>query len=292
MQLFTGSGVALVTPFENGQINYVSLEQLIEWHVANQTDALIICGTTGESATLSSEEKKALISFAVAKTNGRIPVIAGTGCNNTADTVEMSVYAEHAGADGLLIVTPYYNKSTQKGLIAHYTTIADAVRIPVILYNVPGRTAVNIAPETVAILSEHKNIIAIKEASGDISQVAKIARMCPKTFGIYAGNDDQIVPMLSLGGIGVISVVANIMPKETHEIVNLFLTGHSQEALALQLKLLNLINALFIEVNPIPVKTAMNLMGMHVGDLRLPLTAMEEHTKKVLVDEMRAGGLL
>ena len=292
MHLFTGSGVALVTPFENNQINYEALERLINWHVANQTDALIICGTTGESATLSTEEKKALIAFAVAKTDGRMPVIAGTGCNNTADTIEMSIYAEQAGADGLVIVTPYYNKCTQKGLIAHYTAIADAVNIPIILYNVPGRTAVNIAPETVAILSGHKNIIAIKEASGDISQVAKIARLCPKSFGIYSGNDDQIVPLLSLGGIGVISVVANILPKETHEMVALFMNGQVQEALNLQLKLLNVINALFIEVNPIPVKTAMNLMGINVGDLRLPLTAMEAHTKQILIDEMKAGGLL
>ena len=292
MHLFTGSGVALVTPFENNQINYEALERLINWHVANQTDALIICGTTGESATLSTEEKKALIAFAVAKTDGRMPVIAGTGCNNTADTIEMSIYAEQAGADGLLIVTPYYNKCTQKGLIAHYTAIADAVNIPIILYNVPGRTAVNIAPDTVATLSGHKNIIAIKEASGDISQVAKIARLCPKSFGIYSGNDDQIVPLLSLGGIGVISVVANILPKETHEMVALFMNGQAQEALNLQLKLLNVINALFIEVNPIPVKTAMNLMGINVGDLRLPLTAMEAQTKQILIDEMKAGGLL
>ena len=292
MHLFTGSGVALVTPFENNQINYEVLEELINWHVANQTDALIICGTTGESATLSTDEKKALIAFAVAKTDGRMPVIAGTGCNNTADTIEMSLYAEQAGADGLLVVTPYYNKCTQKGLIAHYTAIADAVNIPIILYNVPGRTAVNIAPETVAILSGHKNIIAIKEASGDISQVAKIARLCPKSFGIYSGNDDQIVPLLSLGGIGVISVVANILPKETHEMVALFMNGQVQEALNLQLNLLNVINALFIEVNPIPVKTAMNLMGMSVGDLRLPLTPMEAHTKQILIDAMKAGGLL
>lgn len=292
MSLFTGSGVAIVTPFKNGQINYVELERLINWHVKNQTDALIVCGTTGESATLSSEEKKSLISFAVEKTEGRIPVIAGTGCNNTADTVEMSIHAENVGVDGLLIVTPYYNKSTQKGLVAHYTEIADTVNIPIILYNVPGRTAVNIAPETVAILSEHKNIIAIKEASGDIGQIAKISLLCSKPFGIYSGNDDQIIPILSLGGIGVISVVANIMPNETHEIVSLYMSGQTQEALSLQLKLLNFINSLFIEVNPIPVKTAMNLMGMNAGELRLPLTEMEEHTKLVLTKEMRTLGLL
>lgn len=292
MSLFTGSGVAIVTPFENSQINYQELERLINWHVSSQTDALIICGTTGESATLSSDEKKALISFAVEKTAGRIPVIAGTGCNNTADTIELSIYAEEVGVDGLLVVTPYYNKCTQKGLIAHYTSLADAVNIPIILYNVPGRTAVNIAPETVATLSEHENIIAIKEASGDISQVAKIVRLCPKSFGIYSGNDDQIIPVLSLGGIGVISVVANILPSETHEMINLYLNGQIHAALDLQLKLLDFINALFIEVNPIPVKTAMNLMGMAAGELRLPLTEMEDHTRQVLIREMRTLGLL
>lgn len=290
--IFKGSGVALVTPFENNKVNYHELERLIEWHIANQTDALIVCGTTGESSTLSELEKKAIISFTVEKTKGRLPVIAGTGCNDTADTIARSQLAEKLGADGLLIVTPYYNKCTQKGLIAHYTAIADAVNIPIILYNVPGRTGVNITPETAMKLAEHKNIVGIKEASGDLSQVAKIASLCPKSFAIYSGNDDQIIPTLSLGGVGVISVLANIMPEETHDMVQYYLDGHHQMALDLQLKLLGLINSLFIEVNPIPVKTAMQLMGMPVGDLRLPLSEMEETTKLRLIDDMTCAGLL
>lgn len=292
MHLFTGSGVALVTPFKDSNIDYEQLEVLIEWHIAHETDALIVCGTTGESATLTKEEKKALISFAVEKANGRIPVIAGTGGNNTADVIELSLFAEKSGVDGLLIVTPYYNKSTQNGLIAHYQAVADAVNIPIILYNVPGRTGVNIAPETVLALSCHHNIIAIKEASGDISQAAKIANLCSTDFGIYSGNDDQIVPILSLGGIGVISVVANVLPKETHDIVAHYRLGQAQDALALQMKLLTFINTLFIEVNPIPVKAAMNLMGLKVGSLRLPLTDIEESHKQVLIREMTALNLL
>lgn len=305
--LFKGSGVALVTPFKDikntinsdidishndNQVNYHELERLIEWHIANQTDALIVCGTTGEASTLSETEKKALITFTVEKTNGRIPVIAGTGCNDTSDTIARSQFAEKSGADGLLIVTPYYNKCTQKGLIAHYTAIANAVNIPIILYNVPGRTNVNIAPETAAILAEHANIVGIKEASGDLSQIAKIASLCPKSFAIYSGNDDQIIPTLSLGGVGVISVLANIMPKETHDMVLNHLEGHHHLALDLQLGLLGLINSLFIEVNPIPVKMAMLLMGMQVGGLRLPLTEMEDATKKTLIKDMTCAGLL
>ena len=292
MHLFTGSGVALVTPFKDSNIDYEQLEVLIEWHIAHETDALIVCGTTGESATLTKDEKKALITFTVVKVNGRIPVIAGTGGNNTADVIELSLFAEKSGVDGLLIVTPYYNKCTQSGLIAHYHAVADAVNIPIILYNVPGRTGVNIAPETVSALSQHRNIIAIKEASGDISQAAKIANLCSTDFGIYSGNDDQIVPILSLGGIGVISVVANVLPKETHNIVALYRLGQLQGALALQMKLLTFINTLFIEVNPIPVKAAMNLMGLKVGSLRLPLTDIEESHKQVLIREMTALNLL
>ena len=292
MHLFTGSGVALVTPFNDGRIDYEQLETLIEWHIAHDTDALIICGTTGESATLTKDEKKALIAFTVEKTKGRLPVIAGTGGNNTSDAIELSLFAEKAGVDGLLIVTPYYNKCTQSGLIAHYQALAEAVNLPIILYNVPARTGVNIAPETVYALSKHPNIIAIKEASGDISQVAKVARLCSEDFGIYSGNDDQIVPILSLGGIGVISVVANVLPKETHDIVAFYRSGQMQSALALQLKLLSFINTLFIEVNPIPVKAAMNLMGLQVGSLRLPLTDLEEGHRQVLIREMTALSLL
>ncbi len=296
--IFSGSGVALVTPFyENNlqnrnQVNFTELERLIEWHIANMTDAIIVCGTTGEASTLSESEKKAIFKFTVEKANGRIPVIAGTGCNDTADTIARSQFAEEVGADGLLIVTPYYNKCTQKGLIAHYTAIANAVKIPIILYNVPGRTGVNIAPDTAAILAEHANIVGIKEASGDLSQVAKMASQCPKSFAIYSGNDDQIIPTLSLGGLGVISVLANIMPKETHDMVQFYLDGQHQAALDIQLNLLSLINNLFIEVNPIPVKAAMQLMGMPVGGLRLPLTDMEDATKQRLANDMSHVGLL
>lgn len=292
MSLFKGSGVAIVTPFHKNEVNYNKLEELINWHVQNSTDAIIICGTTGESPTLSKEEKRKVIAFAVEKTNKRIPVIAGTGSNNTKEVIDMSMYAEEVGADGLLVVTPYYNKCTQNGLFTHFTAIADAVNIPIILYNVPGRTGVNIGPETVAKLANHKNIVGIKEAGGDISQVAKIARLCPTDFGIYSGNDDQIVPTLSLGGIGVISVVANIVPKETHNLVQLYLDGQTQEATKLQLSMLDLINSLFIEVNPIPVKAAMNILGMEVGNLRMPLTEMEEHNKLKMTNEMKAFGLL
>ncbi|QNO13452.1 4-hydroxy-tetrahydrodipicolinate synthase [Alkalicella caledoniensis] len=290
--MFKGSGVAIVTPFHKNQVNYQKLEELINWHVEQSTDAIIICGTTGESPTLSKEEKKQVIAFAVEKTAKRIPVIAGTGGNDTKEAIDMSIFAEQVGADGLLVVTPYYNKATQKGLLTHFIAIADAVNIPIILYNVPGRTGVNINPETVATLEEHKNIVGIKEASGDISQVAKIANLCSKDFAILSGNDDQIVPTLSLGGVGVISVVANILPKETHDMVYLFLEGQTQKSLELQLKMLNLINSLFIEVNPIPVKAAMNMMGMEVGNLRLPLTEMEEQTKVILKNELKPFGLV
>jgi len=299
--LFRGSGVALITPFETTispdghnqyAVNFAEIERLIHWHIERHTDAIIVCGTTGEASTLSESEKKAIFSFSVKIANGRVPILAGTGCNDTADTIARSQLAEKAGADGLLIVTPYYNKCTQKGLIAHYTAIANAVNIPIILYNVPGRTGVNISPETVAILAEHTNIVGIKEASGDLSQVAKIASLCPKSFAIYSGNDDQIIPTLSLGGVGVISVLANIMPQETHDMVRYYLEGQQQSALALQLNLLPLINTLFIEVNPIPVKAAMQLMGMSVGSLRLPLTDMEDASKQRLIQEMIHSGLL
>ncbi len=292
MKLFTGSGVAIITPFKNKEIDYDKLRELIEWHIENKTDAIIICGTTGESATLSKEEKKDVIKFTVDVTNNRVPVIAGTGGNNTEAVIELSKYAEDIGAEGLLIVTPYYNKTTQKGLITHYTVIADSVNIPIIMYNVPSRTGLNLLPDTVKKLAEHPNIYAVKEASGDISQIAKIAKFCNDDFVIYSGNDDQIVPIMSLGGKGVISVVANILPKDTHDICEYYLNGNIKEAMRLQLKMLNLINALFIETNPIPVKEAMNLMGMKVGNVRLPLVAMEEKNKAILIKEMENYGLL
>jgi len=290
-KLFKGSGVALVTPFKDGKINYEKMGQLIEWHIENKTDAIIVCGTTGESATMTDEERKSTIKFVVDKVNKRIPVIAGSGSNNTSYSIELSKYCQEVGADGLLIVTPYYNKATQGGLIKHYTAIANSVDLPIILYNVPGRTGVNITPTTVEKLSKVENIVAIKEASGNISQVAEIARLCGENFAIYSGNDDQIVPILSLGGIGVISVLANVLPKETHDIVEKYLSGDVEESRKLQLSLNELVNSLFIEVNPIPVKAAMNLMGMEVGELRLPLTNITEQNLEVLRKNMINAGI-
>lgn len=290
-KLFEGSGVALVTPFKDGKVNYEKLGELIEWHIANKTDSIIVCGTTGESATMTDEERKTTIKFVVDKVNKRIPVIAGSGSNNTAYSIELSKYCQAVGVDGLLIVTPYYNKSTQDGLIKHYTTIANSVDLPIILYNVPGRTGVNIKPSTVEKLSKIENIVAIKEASGDISQVAEIARLCGEDFTIYSGNDDQIVPILSLGGSGVISVLANVLPKETHDIVEKYLTGDVVESRKLQLGVNELVSSLFIEVNPIPVKAAMNLMGMEAGELRLPLTNISEQNLEILRNNMIKYGI-
>ncbi len=290
MTLFRGSGVALVTPFTDNKVNYNRIEELIEWHIENSTDAIIICGTTGEASTMSNDEKKEAIRFTVEKVGGRIPVIAGTGSNNTADVIEISKYAESVKADGLLIVTPYYNKTTQKGLIQHFIAIADEVSIPIIMYNVPGRTGLNLLPKTVAELAKHPNIRGVKEASGDISQIAEIARLCPDDFYIYSGNDDQVVPILSLGGCGVISVIANIMPKETHDMVHCFLEGRVEESRKLQLGMVNLIKSLFIETNPIPVKTAMNLIGMEAGELRLPLVDMEDKNREILINDLQVMG--
>lgn len=290
MTLFRGSGVALVTPFTDNKVNYNKIEELIEWHIENSTDAIIICGTTGEASTMSNDEKKEAIRFTVEKVKGRIPVIAGTGGNNTADVIEISKYAESVKADGLLIVTPYYNKTTQKGLIQHFIAIADEVNIPIIMYNVPGRTGLNLLPKTVAELAKHPNIRGVKEASGDISQIAEIARLCPDDFYIYSGNDDQVVPILSLGGSGVISVIANILPKETHDMVHNFLEGKVEESRKLQLGMVNLIKSLFIETNPIPVKTAMNLIGMEAGELRLPLVDMEDKNREILINDLQVMG--
>ena len=290
-KLFEGSGVALVTPFKNGKINYEKIDELIEWHIDNKTDAIIVCGTTGESATMTDEERKKTIKFVLDKVNKRIPVIAGSGSNNTMYSIELSKYCQEVGVDGLLIVTPYYNKATQDGLIKHYTTIANSVDLPIILYNVPGRTGVNINPNTVKILSEVENIVGIKEASGNISQVSEIARLCGEDFAIYSGNDDQIVPILSVGGIGVISVVANILPQKTHDIVQKYLQGDIEESRKLQLSVNELVNSLFIEVNPIPVKAAMNLMGMDVGKLRLPLTEISEKNLEILRNNMIKYGI-
>ena len=279
---FTGSGVALVTPFNENGINFKVLEELIEFHIQEGTDAIIICGTTGESSTMSYEEHKEAIRFTVEKTNKRIPVIAGTGSNNTSHAIEMSKYAESVGADGVLIVTPYYNKTTQKGLVEHYTAIANSISIPVIAYNVPSRTGLNITAATAKELSKVENIVAIKEASGNFSQIAEIAATCGDDLYLYSGNDDQVIPMLSLGAKGVISVSANIIPNDTHKMVMSYLEGNIETAKNLQLKAIELINALFIEVNPIPIKAAMELKGYNVGKCRLPLTTMSANNLEVL----------
>lgn len=284
--LFKGSGVALVTPFNEDGVDFEKLGELIEYHIENNTDALIVCGTTGESTTMSDEEQFAVIDFTVKKVNKRIPVIAGTGSNDTMHSVYLCQEAEKLGADGLLVITPYYNKTNQRGLKLHFETIAASTELPIILYNVPGRTGVNIKPSVIAELAKIENIVAVKEASGDIAQVAEIARLVPEGFAIYSGNDDSILPLLSLGGVGVISVVANICPKETHDLVEKFLNGDVKGSRELQLGMKTLIDKLFIEVNPIPVKTAMNILGFEVGDLRLPLAPMEENNLKALRDEL------
>ena len=284
--MFTGSGVALVTPFKDGEVHYEKLKELLEWHVANQTDAIIICGTTGEASTLTDKERKAVIKFTVDVVNGRIPVIAGSGSNNTAHAVELSQYCESVGVDGLLVVTPYYNKATDLGLLKHYEMIANSVQLPIILYNVPGRTGVNLTPPLVQKLAQIKNIVGIKEASGDISQVAEMIRLCGEDFLVYSGNDDMIVPVLSLGGQGVISVLANILPQVTHDLVSSYLEGDVKKSRQLQLGVNGLVHALFIEVNPIPIKTAMNVLGMEVGSFRLPLTEMAATNLVVLKKEL------
>ena len=293
MSIFTGAGVAIVTPMkENGDVNFEKLGEILEEQIAEGTDAVIICGTTGESSTKTHEEHLEAIKYTVDKVNKRIPVIAGTGSNCTETAIYLSKEAEQYGADGLLLVTPYYNKATQKGLIAHYTAVANAVKLPIILYNVASRTGCNITPETAAYLAEHvENIVGIKEASGNISQVAQIAALTKGKMDIYSGNDDQIVPILSLGGKGVISVLSNVAPKYTHEIVAKFMEGEVKESCEMQLAALPLVHALFSEVNPIPVKAAMNLMGKEVGPLRMPLTEMEEEHKEALKKAMTDFGL-
>ncbi len=291
--IFKGAGVALITPMNpDGSVNYDTLESLIEFQIKNGTDAIISCGTTGESATLSADEKREVIKFTIKQVAGRIPVIAGTGSNNTENAIKSSLEAEELGADGLLIVTPYYNKTSQDGLIRHYMEIAEKVNTPIILYNVPSRTGLNIKPETCLELSKHSNICAIKEASGDISQVAKISALCRDSLYIYSGNDDQIVPVLSLGGIGVISVFSNICPKESHKIVKEYLEGNIAQSKNLQLKYLELMNAMFCDVNPIPVKEAVNLMGYYAGNCRLPLDKLSESNQNYLEHIMRIYSLI
>ena len=290
MAIFTGAGVALATPFkENGDVNFEKLEELIDSQVENGTDAIIIMGTTGEASTLSHEEHLECIKVAIDRTKKKIPVIAGTGSNCTETAIYLSKEAEQYGADGLLIVTPYYNKATQNGLIAHYTAIAKAVDTPIIMYNVPGRTGCTIQPQTAATLAKTvDNIVGIKDATGSISMTAKLMNLAEGEIDLYSGNDDQIVPILSLGGIGVISVLSNIAPRQTHDIVAKYLEGDVKESCRLQLEAIPLVDALFCEVNPIPVKSALNLMGMEVGGMRMPLTEMEpqnvEKLRKAMVD--------
>lgn len=293
MSIFTGAGVAIVTPFqENGEINYDKLDELIDYHCENGTDSIIICGTTGESATMTEEEHMECVKFAIERTKKRIPVIAGTGSNCTRTAVEMSREAAENGADGLLVVTPYYNKATQQGLIAHYTAVAKEAKAPIIMYSVASRTGCNIEPATVAELVKNvDNIVGVKEASGNISQVAKIMAMTDGNIDLYSGNDDQIVPILSLGGKGVISVLSNVAPKETHDICELFFKGETKASAELQLKAIPLVEQLFCEVNPIPVKKAMKLMGYDCGPLRMPLTELTPEHEKSLAKAMKDFGI-
>lgn len=294
MAIFKGAGVAIVTPMhEDGSVNYEKLGELIEFQIANSTDAIIICGTTGESSTMSHGEHLKTIKYAIDKVAKRIPVIAGTGSNCTETAIMMSKEAASYGADALLIVTPYYNKATQKGLIAHYTAIANAVPdTPIIMYNVPSRTGCNIQPATVAALVKNvKNIVGLKAASGDLSQIAKTVSLAGDDLELYSGNDDQTLPILSLGGIGVISVLSNVAPKETHDMVMKFLDGDIKGAAKIQIDAIPLINALFCEVNPIPAKAALNMMGMEAGPLRMPLSEMEDSNKEILAKAMRDFGI-
>ena len=294
MSIFTGSGTAIVTPMNaDGSINYERFADLIEFQIENGTDAIIVCGTTGESSTMTHEEHLEVIRYCVEKVNKRIPVVAGTGSNCTETAIYLSTEAEKMGVDGLLVVSPYYNKATQNGLYTHFKAIADAVKVPIILYNIQGRTGVNIAPATIGRLcNDCENIVAVKEASGNISQVAKIAALSKGKIDIYSGNDDQIIPIMSLGGKGVISVLSNVAPRQTHEMCEKYLTGDVVAATQMQLEAIDLIDALFCEVNPIPVKMALNLMGMEAGTLRLPLTEMEEANTAKLKAAMEAYGIL
>lgn len=294
MAIFTGSAVALVTPFkDNGDVDFDKLKELVEFHVAHKTDAIVICGTTGEAATLSHEEHLECIKKCVEFADHRIKVVAGTGSNCTATAIYLSTEAESYGVDGLLVVTPYYNKATQKGLIAHFTAVANSVSVPIILYNVPSRTGYNILPETAVELAKTvDNIVGIKEASGNIGQVVKLASLAQGCIDIYSGNDDQVVPLLSLGGKGVISVTANIIPEDTHDMVMKFLEGDIEGSLKLQLKAVELCNALFCEVNPIPVKKAVELLGLCGGTLRMPLTEMEPANVEKLKTAMKNYGIL
>lgn len=293
MSIFTGSGVAIVTPFkEDKTVDFVAFEKLINFQIENNTDAIIVCGTTGEPSTLTEEERFEVIKFCVDKVEKRVPVIAGAGCNDTMQSVKMCKRCEEIGVDGLLIVTPYYNKTTQKGIINHYKIIAESVKLPIILYNVPSRTGLNMLPKTVLELSKVDNIVGIKEASGNISQIVEIASICKEDFYIYSGNDNQILPILSIGGKGVISVMANIIPKDTHNIIQKFLDNDFEESKKIQLLSVELASALFCEVSPIPVKTALEIMGYEKAYFREPLIDMEPDNIIVLKNAMKNYGLI
>ena len=291
--IFTGAAIAILTPFnEDNSINYERFGEMIDYQIENGTDALVVCGTTGEASTMTDEEHLECIRFAVERAAKRVPVIAGTGSNDTAYAITLSQEAEKAGADGLLLVTPYYNKTTQRGLIAHFTAIADAVNIPIILYNIPGRTGMSIEVSTAKVLSKHKNIVAVKEASGNIGYTAKLIAECGDDLDVYSGNDDMIVPIMSLGGKGVISVLSHVIPKETHMMTQYCLENNFAEATKLQIEYLDLINNLFVEVNPIPVKEAMNLMGVNVGGCRMPLYPMSDENRAKLRASLEKHGII
>lgn len=292
MSLFTGSGVAIVTPFkENGDINLDKLEELLIWHIQNNTDAIIICGTTGEGSTLTDNEKKELIKTTVEIVNKKIPIIAGVGTNNTKKSLELSKFSKEVGADGLLVITPYYNKTSKKGLFEHFKTINDQVDLPIMAYNVPSRTGMNISPEMLFELSKLKNITSIKEASGNLSQAILYRKLCPN-IDLYSGNDDQIVPFMSIGGKGTVTVLGNILPRIVHDITHEYMNGNVKKSLDLQLKYLNFTNSLFIETNPIPIKTALNLIGKNVGNFRLPLVEIDPNNLDKLKNEMKNINLL
>ncbi|ADL51725.1 4-hydroxy-tetrahydrodipicolinate synthase [Clostridium cellulovorans] len=282
MSIFNGSAVAIITPFTENGVDYNKLEELIEFHITNNTDAIVVCGTTGEASTMTTNERKSTIKFVIDKVNKRIPVIAGTGTNNTQASIEMSQYAESVGADALLVITPYYNKTSSKGLVAHFKAVAQSVKTPIMLYNVPSRTNMIITTSHLSELKDIPNIVAIKEANDKFDQIAEIFAQYGDRFDIYSGNDNQVIPLLSLGGKGVVSVIANILPKEMHDLCTLYTSGNCKEAVKIQLDMIQLIKALFVEPNPIPIKTAMNLLGYNVGNLRLPLTDMEDKNLQLL----------
>lgn len=290
--VFTGAGVALITPFNEKGVDFDKLGEIIDFQIENGTDSIVVCGTTGEPATMPDDEHLSVIEYAVSRVNGRVPLIAGTGGNDTAHCTRLSVEAQKLGVDALLLVTPYYNKTSQKGLQKHFETVADAVSIPMILYNVPSRTGLNISVKCMKELAKRENIVGLKEASGNLSFTMEMMKECGDMIDIYSGNDDMIVPLLSIGCKGVISVLSNVMPRQTHDICDLYFKGKTEESRKLQLELLDLINSLFVEVNPIPVKTAMNLMGMNVGNLRLPLYDMEDKNLEILKGSLKKHGLI